>query len=202
MEFVWVVRRRDLFPSFTPHGFVPLGVEELEDRYLSVVRERGFFVERREAEVTPAWKQVIPYCTVRWEDQVLVLKRLRAQSEARLHGLLSIGVGGHINPQDAEAGDLIARAAEREVSEELKVDPPFRMKPIGILNDDGSEVGAVHVGVVFGLRMDRAPEVRERDKMTAIPTSLADLAALCENPSSIESWSREILAVSGWENGF
>ena len=56
MEFVWVVRRRDLFPSFTPHGFVPLGVEELEDRYLSVVRERGFFVERREAEVTPAWK--------------------------------------------------------------------------------------------------------------------------------------------------
>jgi predicted NUDIX family phosphoesterase len=203
LEFVWVVRRRDLFPDFSPQGFVRLTPHELETRYLEPARSRGFFVERREAESCPAWKQLIPYCLVRHEDSMLVFERLTTQGEARLHGKLSIGVGGHINPVDAdEYGDLIRRAANRELSEELVGMPGADLIPLGLLNDDRDAVGAVHAGVVFGVRSRTPPSVRETDKMVGRLTPLVDLRGICQTPRQLESWSRAILDSQGWEEGF
>jgi predicted NUDIX family phosphoesterase len=201
MEFVWVVRRRHLFPDCSPQGFLPLPAEQLTVSYLRTARARGFFVERREAETCPAWKQVIPYTVVAFEGRFLLLERLATQGEERLHGKLSIGVGGHINPEDGGA-DLILNAALRELAEEVDVGPGVGLTPLGLLNDDSNPVGAVHVGVVFGVRAACPPRVRETDKMRATLTPLADLRDLCHTPRPIESWSREILAVPGWENGF
>jgi predicted NUDIX family phosphoesterase len=203
LEFVWVVRRRDLFPHFSPQGFLPLEPAELEERFLEPARTKGFFVERRAAETCPAWKQVIPYCVVRFEGRYMLMERLTTQGEARLHGKLSIGVGGHINPEDLRSdSDLVVGGALRELHEELEVGGEVELRPIGLLNDDGSAVGAVHVGIVFGVRSARMPHVREADKMTGALTPLADLRAMCQTRRPFESWSREILRVQGWEQTF
>lgn len=172
---------------------------------LATMLEKGFFVERREAEQSPEWKQVIPYCLVRSGDQWLVLERLKAQSEARLHGLLSLGVGGHINPCDAGGDlDLITTGAWRELEEEIGVNDPGQagaLAPLGLLNDDSNEVGAVHVGVVFGLAVgEPAPTIREHEKMRGSWSPLAELKSLCQDPERFESWTAEILSVPGWQD--
>jgi len=198
LEFVWVVRRRDLFPDFVPHGFVSLAADDLM-RTLDVIRERGFFVERREAERHPAWKQSIPYCIVRWEGQILVMERLRAQSESRLHGKRSIGVGGHVNPVDREAqgDDLLLSCAVRELHEELIVDGEIELEPLGLLNDDTDPVGAVHVGVVYGVAIfSNRPAIRETHKMAGRFHPLAEIQDLCQDSARIESWTRMLLAAA------
>ena len=207
IEFVWVVRRRDLFPDLSPQGFLPLAADGLE-RYLAPIRERGFFVERREAEVCPAWQQVIPYCIVHWEGRLLLIERLAAQSEARLHGLLSIGIGGHINPGDRDppggrsSGDFLEAAARRELGEELVLEGELELALLGLLNDDATAVGAVHVGLVFGVRATQEPAIRETDKMRGRLTPLVELQGMCQNLGPFESWTRSLLQASGWEEWF
>ncbi len=197
LEFVWVVRRRDLFPTRTPHGFERCSTQELEERYLRCMRDKGFFVERREAERNPEWKQVIPYGLVKHEGEFLVLERLKAQSEARLHGLLSLGVGGHINPQDQKPSqDLIECACRRELEEELHDLGDPQIEALGLINDDSTEVGAVHVGLVFGITAHTPPKVRETEKMAGCLTPLAGLQNLCQTLSAFETWTRLILEQS------
>ncbi|MEZ5987594.1 MAG: NUDIX domain-containing protein [Planctomycetota bacterium] len=201
MEFVWVVRREDLFGDTDPQGYLRLEEPELRERFLVPMLERGFYVERREAERSPEWKQVIPYCLVRHGGRYLLLERLRAQSEARLHGLLHLGVGGHIEPCDQVPQlDRIEAAARRELAEELVLEEIVALRPLGLLNDDGNEVGAVHVGVVYGVELaGAAPGVRETHMMAGSLTPLEDLMGLCQDLRRFESWTAEILCVPGWE---
>ena len=121
------------------------------------IREQGFFVERRAAEENSSWKQVIPYVVVKRADSILLLERKKIEGEVRLHGKLSIGVGGHINPEDAQAsvgesGALthspIDNGSRREIAEELHVSGRTQLARVGVLNDDSNPVGAVHVGLV------------------------------------------------------
>ena len=68
MEFVWVVKREELFDLSFPHGFVPSAGNEEVARYLDRIRDRGFFLERRRAEVDSSFKQIIPYAIFRHGD--------------------------------------------------------------------------------------------------------------------------------------
>ena len=201
-EFVWVCRRRDLWPEYSPQGFACLdddGFAQSVER----IESKGFFVERREAELCPAWKQAIPYIVVAHEDRILELERLPKQGETRLHGMRSIGIGGHINPIDLE-GDrgLVRNAAIRELSEELEIDALPSLQPLGLVNDDGTAVGAVHVGLVFGVRLGSEPRIREREAMRGRCTPLVDLRNLCHTSTPIESWTSEILANQDWASRF
>jgi predicted NUDIX family phosphoesterase len=196
MEFVWVVPRQILFPEATPHGLLSMSPQELEDRFLGPGREAGFFIERRYAESHPEFKQPIPYVAVCKEDSVLCLTRLSAQGEKRLHGKRSIGVGGHINPCDLDGGDLFAGACTRELHEELVLpEVELPLTPVGLLNDDTTAVGAVHVGLVYRLdASDLEVSIRETSAMAGDFESLAslrDLAATSASP--FETWSTLLL---------
>ena len=163
MEFVYVVKRYDLFDRSFPHGFVtePEAVAEWTRR----IRSKGFFLERRQAEQDSSFKQVIPYTLVLHGEQVLLLRRLAKGGEARLHGKLSIGVGGHINPVDggpAEGSDLLDAGCRRELEEEIEIRSPYALQPVGIINDDASDVGSVHFGLVNLARCER-PDVGIRE---------------------------------------
>lgn len=117
MEFVYVVRRRDLFDRGTVQGFQALTPQDLETSFLERIHSNGFFVERGHAENDSSLKQIIPYCIVVDRQcleavssdsevitaasmRVLCLRRLGKQGETRLHDKLSIGIGGHLNPVD------------------------------------------------------------------------------------------------------
>lgn len=197
MEFVWVVPRSSLFPEATPNGFLALEADQLEQRFLAPARDEGFFIERRYAETHPEFKQPIPYVAICKDDKVLCLTRLSTQGEKRLHGKQSIGVGGHINPCDQSTGDIFENACQRELHEELILPQNISLPltPVGIINDDTSAVGAVHLGLVYSLDASQLDvSIRETDAMAGEFNTLSSLRSLASKPESpFETWSSFLL---------
>jgi predicted NUDIX family phosphoesterase len=153
----------------------------------AAVAAHGTYLDRPLAEEDPAYKQLIPYVVVRDAERVFLMRRTDAGGDMRLHGKGSIGVGGHLNPVDRGEDPLMTGLA-REWGEELEVDwtPEFRL--LGLLNDDGNPVGAVHLGVVFTVQAaGRTVAVREHDKLTA---EFVDPAALVPIWDRLETWSQ------------
>ena len=191
MQFIYVVKRARITDLIPECGFTSLPRELCAERF-----GNGFFMERRTAETDPDFKQIIPY-TVLWrQDEVFVFERLAGGGEKRLHNLLSIGVGGHMEP--TETGDswkMIQAAALRELSEEvaLTTSSPLHLEYQGIINDESNEVGTVHTGVVFFARLE--PEamvtVRETDVLAG---RFRPVSGLRDDPAlRFETWSRHIL---------
>jgi predicted NUDIX family phosphoesterase len=166
------------------HGIRPGGDAELAD----LLRRRGAFRARSAMEHDPGWKQVIPYPVLRDGEDWFLMRRTKAGSDARLHDRFSIGVGGHVNPEDGGLDGDLRRALEREWHEELVVGfvPEFRF--VGLLNDDTTPVGAVHLGVVYeGDAGGRPVAIRETDKLSG---SFVDAAAVAAVADRLETWSR------------
>lgn len=199
MEFVYVVPRAELFRDCYPQGFVPFGTVADCQRFAATVHEHGYFVERPFAERTPALKQVIPYTVVMVGARVLLLTRKKSGGERRLHDKLSIGVGGHVNPEDAQAAhpgpagaaqpSLLEAGSARELAEELDIDGATELRAVGLLNDDSNAVGAVHVGLVQVLTVDGSVHVRERDVLDGRLVSPGDLHSMRRQGANFESWS-------------
>ncbi|MBC8371517.1 MAG: hypothetical protein H8E25_16055, partial [Planctomycetes bacterium] len=185
-------------PEATPNGFLALEADQLESQFLGPARHEGFFIERRYAETHPEFKQPIPYVAICQDDKVLCLTRLSTQGEKRLHGKKSIGVGGHINPCDQSAGDIFANACQRELHEELILpqNATLPLTPVGIINDDTSAVGAVHLGLVYSLDASQLNvSIRETDAMAGEFQSLPDLRSLASSSESpFETWSSFLLS--------
>ena len=204
MEFVYVVPREQLFPEFYPQGLQPFGEDLSEENFDRAVVENGFFVERDYAERTPTLQQVIPYSIVVCNGQVLLLKRLDRGGEARLHGKLSIGVGGHINPVDladergeipkTRTSELLTAGSQRELEEELWIKGSVSVRRYGVINDDSNAVGAVHVGVLQIVSVEGSATVRELDQLEGVWKTPDELQQLAEGSANIETWSRIALA--------
>ncbi len=198
MEFVFVVPRRELFPDHYPHGFVPFGEGFAAERLRTVVERHGFFVERVRAEVTPEWKQVIPYNVVVVDGEVLLLTRTPKGGEARLHNKLTIGVGGHLNPEDLDPThakrDPLPRGTRRELEEELAIEGSFEIEPVGLINDDSNAVGAVHVGLVQIVRVRGRVEIREKDVLEGRFVRPSELTERLAQGANFETWSAKLVA--------
>jgi predicted NUDIX family phosphoesterase len=150
------------------------------------------FIPRGIAEHSAEFKQVIPYVLIATYDQgVLNYWRGKGQGEQRLHGKRSCGFGGHINPIDGIDTTTYARAVMRELGEELILTPyPLAVPPVvGFINDDSTEVGKVHFGVVhyYELPEQAAWLAREKDIVALMPTTLDVLVNEC---SQFETWSQ------------
>lgn len=197
MEFVYVTKRYDLFDLSFPHGFVAAREDDRVAGWTQRIRDKGFFVERRWAEQDSSFKQVIPYTLVVHDNEVLLLKRLDAGGESRLHGKLSIGVGGHINPVDevTEPGAVLEAGCRRELDEELVISSPYTLEPVGVINDESGDVGSVHFGLVQIARCE-TPDVavRETDMLEGSFASLATLRELADRERGrLETWSALII---------
>lgn len=154
------------------------------DAFLAAVDVHGRFEPRAAMEVDPTFKQVIPYLVLRDGERYFLMRRTRAGGDARLHDRWSIGVGGHLNPGD---GDLLG-GLQREWDEELVADfaPDFLL--IGLLNDDTTDVGSVHLGAVFVADAGgRDVAIRETDKLSGAFAAPSEVAAVSED---LETWSR------------
>jgi predicted NUDIX family phosphoesterase len=197
MEFVYVVPRSALFPQCAPHGLALFGEHLERAAFEATLRREGFFVERTRAERTPDWKQVIPYTLVARGGELLCVRRLARGGERRLHGKLSIGIGGHLEPQDLDGAegerDPLPRGTWREIREELHVEGATELRAVGLLNDDSNPVGAVHVGVVQVLTAEGSVRVREEDALDGRLLPPAELRRLAAEGADFESWSRVLL---------
>ena len=183
-EQVLVVPRSALMGDPGWHGVTSEGLDAFE----ATVARESRFLPRADAEPDRAWKQVIPYLVLRDGERYFLMRRTRAGGDARLHDRWSIGVGGHLNPGD---GDL-AGGLRREWREEVRADfvPAFRL--IGLLNDDTTDVGSVHVGAVYVADAEGRPvEIRETDKLSGAFADRPDVAAVVDR---MESWSALVFA--------
>ncbi len=115
--------------------------------------DAGTYKPRAMMEEDPSYKQLIPYIILRNNQLVFRYWRTKRAGESRLHHLYSIGIGGHINPVDdnlfPDTSELLHEAALRELHEEIEVESNVDLHHIGFINDDDSEVGKVHLGIVF-----------------------------------------------------
>ena len=152
--------------------------------FLEVVARDGRYAPRDAMERDPTQKQIIPYLVLRDGDRYFLMRRTRAGADRRLHDRWSIGVGGHLNPGD----DGLLGGLRREWREELDADFEPAFEPLALLNDDTTDVGSVHLGVVFVADAEGRPvTVRERDKLTGSFASAAEVAAVADD---LETWSQ------------
>lgn len=179
-EQVMVVERLAIEHHLVERGLIRSGLEEFFD----AVVDRHFFIDRPTAEASPEYKQIIPYVIIRHGGEYFLLRRTRKQTESRLHDKLSLGIGGHVNP---DTPDLLA-GLQKELDEEVAIGGDYDMSLAGVLNDDTTEVGRVHVGAVYVLEAHtRDVRVLETEKMTGEWVPRESLAALRE---AMETWSQ------------
>ena len=188
-ENVLVVKRSlfDQLGSFQGMNFAP-------QPFLKAMLARGnnYFLARANAENDPGHKQIIPYAILACGDRVLHYVRGKKAGEQRLVAKGSIGIGGHLNDADESlfAWDEQAYRAglEREVYEEVRIETPFEDRIVALLNDDSTEVGRVHLGVVHVFRLQEE-KVQKREAMI---TNLAFLgkAELEARRENLETWSQ------------
>src|SRR5436309_13721908 len=188
-EHVLVIRR-ELFDQLG--SFQGLNFEA--QKYLEAFLSRGnnFFIERPEAEINPAYKQISPYALIAFENKVAYYVRGKKAGEQRLVAKGSIGIGGHMNETDESLFALDEAAyragVEREVNEEIKIESPYEDRIVALLNDDTTEVGRVHLGIVHVFKLAE-PKIEKREAMITGLTFLRK-EELIARRETMESWSQ------------
>ncbi len=168
------------------------------DRYLPVIldKQNNSFQPRAQAETDPNFKQIIPYVVITDGKSILHYVRGKKAGEQRLVAKGSIGIGGHINDEDhtlfAVGLQAFQEAVQREVCEELVVQGTFDAKPVGLINDDSTEVGRVHFGVVHVLF--RTPDQVKKNEQVITQMEFLSIEELKAKRDQMETWSQLCLA--------
>ena len=172
------------------------------DRYLPALLEGDdlAYRPRGEMEQDPSFKQLIPYVLFRYVDSdggvhLFQYKRGGGQGEKRLHAKRSVGVGGHISTVDAadrlNHHDVYREGMLRELAEEVVIDTPYEQRTVGLINDDETPVGQVHLGVVHLCDVLRpAVSPREEDILDAGFRPVDEILAELDQ---FESWSQIVV---------
>ena len=117
--------------------------------------------------------------------------RGKAGSEKRLVGRRSIALGGHIDQADkrlsSSSKDLYLLAARRELSEEVKIESSYREQIVALINDDSTNVGKVHFGILQVWDLEEAKVTKIEKEI--IETGFYSFQTLKGLISELESWS-------------
>jgi predicted NUDIX family phosphoesterase len=191
-----------VFESRLLHDLGPFqGISTDVEHYLSAILQEGNnrFVPRRRAESDPRLKQLIPYVIFKYGDRVFHYVRGKEAGESRLRAKGSIGIGGHIQPQDlnlfSTSRTFYLAAAAREVAEEVRVQAHHSERIVALINDDSTPVGQVHFGIVHIWDLDR-PAVHRRERQIT-RAGFIPLEQLRVRRNSLETWSQLCLGVVG-----
>ena len=162
-------------------------------KYLPVLTARAnvLYLNRTEAELDKRYKQLIPYALIICGEKILRYRRGRGGQETRLHGLYSVGVGGHISEEDhglfSDRQLGYHDAMRRELMEEVAIDVT-KEAAVGVINDDSTEVGYVHLGVVHIVTVTDETVAGRRSGI--VGPEFIPISEAVKDPSAYESWSR------------
>src|SRR5258706_7898817 len=168
------------------------GISHDIEKYLPVVTSSSqiLYLNRSEAEQDKRYKQLIPYVLIICNDKILRYRRGKGGQETRLHGLYSVGIGGHISEEDHglfSNRQGYQEGMRRELMEEVAIDD-VKEAAVAVINDDSTEVGLVHFGVVHVMSVADETIVGRRSGMLA--PEFISVAEALKDPSAYESWSR------------
>lgn len=204
-EIVYAVKRKDIenkTPLFQEYITPP------DENILSFIYNNSFPIRRGDCENNPELKHIIPYVFLTSENLIFVVKRTESQTEKRLHNKLSIGIGGHVGPNNfnyqypligSTTKDAIYTGMLRELNEELNnvskyfisIDTIPRL--VGMVNDDSNSVGSVHFGLVYNLEIPETKihevSVKETENMVGEWMNIYDAQKL----EGYETWSQFII---------
>lgn len=154
------------------------------------------YLPREQAENDPSFKQLIPYVVLRSGGSVFHYTRGAKGTEARLHARRSVGIGGHVRAEDGvAAADAYRAGLLRELEEEVDAPPAVAEGIIGLINDDRTPVGSVHLGIVHVFDL---PEPRATLRDPALTAGgFAPLSELARTPEAFETWSQFLLEGAG-----
>jgi len=180
------------------------GLQKEPERYLEAFlkRENNFFMPRSRAEDDPTHKQIIPYVIFTHAGKILHYVRGSKSGEKRLVAKGSIGIGGHISAEDDNLFTAASSfnetaykdAVHREIREELTFEGGFEDRVAGLINDDTTEVGKVHLGVVHIVNLETS-DVQPGEKAIA-ELGFLSIDELRARRDALETWSQIIL--DGW----
>lgn len=162
------------------------------ERYFPVVTSSSqlVYINRSEAEQDKSHKQLIPYVLLISNGRILRYRRGKGGQETRLHGLYSVGIGGHISDEDSglfSTDQGYRDGMRREIMEEVALEH-VNEAAVGVINDDSTEVGYVHFGVVHVMQVADENVVGRRSGILA--PEFVPFAEALKNPEGYESWSR------------
>jgi predicted NUDIX family phosphoesterase len=162
------------------------------EKYLPVVTSQAklFYQNRSNAETDFASKQLIPYVLIICHGKILRYRRGRGGQESRLHGLFSVGIGGHISEEDHglfSQGIGYHDGMRRELMEEVAIGAA-KDAAVAVINDDSSEVGRVHFGVVHLIHVPDETVVGRRSGI--VGPEFIPFAEAVKDLSVYETWSR------------
>ncbi len=170
------------------------GLHQDVERYLSVATDRKnlTYLNRSAAELDKRYKQLIPYVLIICNGKILRYRRGKAGGETRLHGLCSVGIGGHISEEDhglfnSNDRGYYEEGMRRELKEEVDIDAD-NAPAVALINDDSTEVGYVHFGVVHILQVPDESIANRRSGIVA--PEFVSFADAVEDLSIYETWSR------------
>lgn len=195
-----------------PASLLPiLGIEanaftpDKDDRLLKLLTPQHVSWQRRgDCEEDPSFKQIIPYMVLlahtSSEPLVGLYQRTKQSGEKRLHGNWSIGLGGHVNSEDAltpscaDPRACFNRAWHRELHEEVKIDTQYAPNIAGFLYDDSNDVGKVHLGVVMLIRLQFGAVYPNDDEVSRLHfPAWKDVRSMSLHGKEVEQWSRILL---------
>src|SRR2546425_8341110 len=162
------------------------------EKYLPVVSSSAhlLYLNRSDAEHDKRYKQLIPYVLIIGQGRILRYRRGRGGQEARLHGLFSVGIGGHISEEDHglfSSNRGYQEGMRRELMEEVAIDE-VKAAAVAVINDDSTEVGYVHFGVVHVMRVANENVAGRRSGV--VGPEFIPMVYAVKDPPGYESWSR------------
>jgi predicted NUDIX family phosphoesterase len=162
------------------------------EKYLPVLTSSSHLVylNRSDAELDRDYKQLIPYVVLIHDGKILRYRRGRGGQETRLHGFYSVGIGGHISEDDHGlfSNDRgYQEGMRRELMEEVDIQE-MKEAAVGVINDDSTDVGCVHFGVVHIMYV--AEETVAGRRSGIVGPEFIPIAEAVRDPSAYESWSR------------
>jgi len=162
------------------------------EKYMPVLTASSnvVYLNRSEAEHDKRYKQLIPYVLIVCGGKILRYRRGKGGQETRLHGLFSVGVGGHIAEEDH---GLFSNAhgyedgMRRELKEEVAIDD-LKEAAVALINDDSTDVGLVHFGVVHVALV--ADESIASRRSGIVGPEFIPVDEAVRDAAACESWSR------------
>jgi len=180
---------RSLFDSLGAFQGLSTDIERYLPAFLDPAN--NYFLARDDAEEDPAHKQIIPYALFHCRGRFLHYVRGGKSGEKRLADKGSIGIGGHINSEDAAQAsvekDTYLTGVEREMNEELLLRSPHRQRIAALINDDSSPVGQVHIGVVHLFDLDTEDVAANEAPITSL--EFLSREELYARRDRLETWS-------------
>lgn len=165
------------------------------ERYLEPILQPEFlsYRPRPDMEKDPSFKQLIPYVIFEHRDSaggisLFQYTRGKGQGEARLHSKRSIGIGGHISSDDAAAVSAYEEGMRRELAEEVIIETSYTSLLKGLINDDLTDVGKVHLGIVHIFQVE-SPRVSPREDDIS-HAGFQPVSELLANLDQFETWSK------------